>query len=293
MSRLLGVAGCQLQVMPGEVEKNLENMARQIEWVKYYSPWVKMVVAPELSIQGTSSLEKYAWTIPGPITDRCANIAKTHGIYFIPGSVYEKKGANIYNASPVFDDRGELITVYRKMYPWRPHEKAASGDRTVVFDMPGFGKIGICICYDLWFPELIRDLVVKGAEIVVIPTASGTQERAQETVLARAAAIQNQCFIVSVNGVGMNGSTAGGKGHSLIVDPEGNIVQKAGQLQENLIAMLDMDAVPHSRQFGIGGVTRPLASFFHEKHRFASQTHPFEKSPAGTENPFDEKTVPE
>lgn len=278
MSRLLGLAACQLEVVPGEIEKNLENMVRQIKLVKYYSPWVKLVVASELIIQGAPNFENIAESIPGPITQFCSDVAKEHQIYFIPGSMYEKKGKDIYNASPVFDDTGKLIHVYHKMYPWRPHEKTVSGKKTLVFEIPGMARIGLCNCYDMWYPELIRDLVFKGAEVILVPTAAGTQDREQELILARAAAIQNQCYIVSINGLGINGVSSGGKGHSMIVDPEGKIVQKAGQLQENLIAMLDIGAVQRSRDFGVAGVTRPIASFFYEKHRFDYQTQPFEKS---------------
>lgn len=279
MSRLLGMAACQLEVIPGETEKNLENMVRQIELIKYYSPWVEIVVASELIIQGSPNFETLAETVPGSITENCSKIAKDHDIWLIPGSMYEKKEDKIYNSSPVFDNQGNIIEIYHKLYPWRPHEKTVSGDSTLVFEMAGKVNIGLCNCYDLWYPELIRDLVFKGAEVIFIPTAAGTQDRSQEIILAQAAAIQNQCYIVSVNGLGINGVSSGGKGESLIVDPEGNIVQKAGQLQENLIAMIDLNAVQRSRDFGIAGVTRPLASFFHEKHRFDYQRQPFEKSP--------------
>ncbi|MDM8544848.1 hypothetical protein QUF90_27605 [Desulfococcaceae bacterium HSG9] len=78
-----------------------------------------------------------------------------------------------------------------------------------------------------------------------------------------------------------------GKGESLIADPEGNIIQKADQRNENLIAMIDLDAVQKSRDYGIAGVSRPLASFFHEKHRFDYQSQPFEKSAVYGENKLD------
>jgi predicted amidohydrolase len=287
MSRLLGLAACQLEVIPGEIEKNLDNMVKQIELIKYYSPWVKIVVASELIIQGSPNFEKLAETVPGPISDFCSEVAKKYNIYFIPGSVYEKKQGKIYNSSPVFDDKGDIIEIYHKMYPWRPHEKTSSGDKTLVFDMPEVGKIGLCNCYDLWFPEVIRDLVFKGAEIIFIPTAAGTQDRDQEIILTQAAAIQNQCYVVSVNGLGVNGVSSGGKGNSLIVDPEGHIIQRAGQLQENLIAMVDLENVQRVRDFGVAGVNRPLSSFFHEKHKFQYQNQPFEQSPIYNQNQLD------
>ncbi|MCK5165141.1 MAG: carbon-nitrogen hydrolase family protein [Desulfobacula sp.] len=279
MSSLLGLGACQMEVHPNDVQKNLDNMARQIELIKFFSPWVRLVVTPELCFQGAADFKKKAQAFPNSLTKFCAKIAREYQIFLVPGSIYEKHKGNIYNTSPVFNDKGKMIAKYRKLYPWRPHEKTVSGDKTLVFSMPGIGKIGLCNCYDLWFPELIRDLVFKGAQIILVPTAAGTQDRAQEIILARAAAIQNQCFIVSVNGTG-----CGGRGESLIVDPEGNVIQKAGQINENLIAMIDLDAVGRSRDYGIAGVTRPLASFFHEKHRFEYQSQPFEESPVYKDN---------
>ncbi len=287
MCRLLGLAACQLEVIPGAVEENLERMDSQIRLIRYYSPWVKIVVTPELCIQGSPNFRELAQPIPGPITDYCSRIAKEHGIYLIPGSLYEQDGDDVYNSSPVIDPGGKIVAVYRKMYPWRPHEKTKSGCDTVVFDIPKIGRIGLCNCYDLWFPELIRDLVFKGAEIIFIPTACGSQDRAQEIILTQAAAIQNQCYVVSVNGVGAGEVGSGGKGKSLLVDPEGNIVQMAGQLPENLIAMVDLDNVQLARDHGVAGVSRPLASFFHERHRFSYQSQPYESSPVFAANKLD------
>ena len=113
MSRLLGMAACQLEVVPGKIEKNMKNMVKQVELIKYYSPWVKIVVASELIIPGSSNFEALAQTVPGPISDFCSDLAKKHNIYLIPGSMYEKKGDNIYNSSPVFDDKGNIIETYQ------------------------------------------------------------------------------------------------------------------------------------------------------------------------------------
>jgi formamidase len=279
MSRLLGVGACQMDVVTGDLDANLANLKAQIKLIKLYSPWVNLVVAPELCFFGVSDFRKTAEQVPGPITAACGEIAREFGVFLVAGSLFEKDEDKYYNTTVIFNDTGGVVNKYRKMYPWRPHEKVSSGESTVVFDIPGVGKVGVCICYDVWFPELIRDLVFKGAEIIVIPTLSGTQDRRQEAVLTQAAAIQNQCYVVSVNGVG-----GAGKGESLIVDPQGTVVQQAGQLKENLIAMLDMDHVQQVRYHGVAGVSRPLASFFHEQHQFDYQSQAFEKSPVSGKN---------
>ena len=274
MSRLLGMGACQLETDTGNVQKNMESLATQIRIMRAYSPWIKLVCAPELCLQGPYHMASSAETIPGPISGFCADLAREHEIYLIPGSLYEKAGNTVYNTSPVFTPQGKMVGRYRKMYPWRPYEKTASGSETVVFDVAGGGRVGVCICYDLWFPEVIRDLVFKGAEVIMVPTLTGTQDRHQEIILCRAAAIANQCFVVSVNGAGESA-----KGQSMIVDPEGNIVQKAGPFPENLMAMLDLGRVDQVRQYGTCGVSRPVASFLHESHQFPHQN-------AGNQSPL-------
>lgn len=266
MSRLLGVGACQLDVLKGDIEGNLENLRSQVRLIKTYSPWVKLVVAPELCFYGVADFKELAQQIPGPLSGACADIAKEFGVYLAAGSLFEKDGDDYFNTAVVLDDKGGIAAKYRKMFPWRPHEKVSSGNDTVVFDIPNVGRIGICICYDLWFPELIRDLVFKGAELIAIPTLTRTQDRRQEKILCQAAAIQNQCYIVDVNGVG-----GGGKGQSLIVSPEGIVTQKADQLQENLITMVDLDHVQRIRDHGIAGVSRPLSSYIRENHSFSYQ----------------------
>jgi len=276
MNRLLGIGACQMETNNGEVQTNLDTLARHVKTIKFYSPWVKLICAPELAIQGVPSMEATAQSIPGQITDFCSGLAREHEVYLVPGSIYEKAEGKIFNAAPVFNPRGEMVTIYRKMYPWRPHEKTDSGNQTVTFDIQGVGIVGLCVCYDLWFPEVIRDLTWKGAEVILVPTLTGTQDRQQELILSQAAATVNQCYIVNVNGL-----KPGGKGQSIIVDPEGQIVQRADQLPENMIAMLDLERVTQVREYGTCGVSRALGSYFHESHRFGHQVQAYPESPAG------------
>ncbi|HWR69303.1 MAG TPA: carbon-nitrogen hydrolase family protein [Desulfomonilia bacterium] len=272
--RELGVGTCQIPTVPGDIGKNLEMLEQSIEAIKVSSPWVRLVCAHELCIQGTPDMEGMAQQIPGDIIESCARIARRKEIYLIPGSLYERKDGRIYNTAPVIDPQGKLIALYRKLYPWLPGEKTTPGDNTLVFDIPEVGRLGLCICYDLWFPEVIRDLVWKGSEAVFIPTSTSTPDRSQELVLTQASAIANQCYVVSVNGTGR-----GGIGQSLIVDPEGTIVQQTGQEPENMAAKLDFAHVRNVREKGTCGVSRPLASYFHEQHRFDHQKRNYAESP--------------
>jgi formamidase len=280
MSRLLGMGVCQLETDTRNPRKNMASLATQIKVMRAHSPWIKLVGAPELCLQGPYHMASSAERIPGPISTFCADLARKHEIYLIPGSIYEKDGTAIYNTAPIFTPQGKMVARYRKMYPWRPHEKTSPDSETTVFDVAGVGRVGVCICYDLWFPEVIRDLVLKGAEVIMVPTLTGTQDRRQEIILCRAAAIANQCFVVSVNGAGQSA-----KGQSMIADPEGHVVQKAGPFPENLMAMLDLNRVEQVRQYGTCGVSRPIASFLHEAHRFPHQE-------AGAKPPLADKMKP-
>lgn len=146
MSRMLGIGACQMDVVTGGIDENLANLRAQIKLIKLYSPWVKLIVAPELCFYGVSDFRKTAEPIPGPLTKRCGEIAAEFGVFLVAGSLFEKDGDRFYNTAPVIDGDGKIVDTYRKMYPWRPHEKVTSGNRTVVFDIPELGRVGICIC---------------------------------------------------------------------------------------------------------------------------------------------------
>ena len=128
----------------------------------------------------------------------------------------------LYNTAVVIQPDGELAASYRKIFPWRPFEPFKPGDRFVVFDLPGAGRIGLGICYDIWYPEVARQLAWLGAEVILFPAQTSTCDRAQELVLARAAAIANQTFVVSVNAAAPVGT-----GQSIVVDPEGLVRTQA------------------------------------------------------------------
>ena len=190
--------------------------------------------------------------VPGPLTDELGAIARAHGVWLVPGSVYERgDGDRVHNTCLVFSPDGELAARYRKVFPWQPHETSAPGEGFVTFDIPDVGRIGLCICYDGSFPETCRQLSWMGAEVVLQPSLTTTSDRAQEIVMARANAIFNQIYLVS-----LNAGAPSGVGRSLIVDPEGLIRVQAGDGEELLTDVLDLDAVTRVREHGTAGVSR-------------------------------------
>jgi len=130
-------------------------------------------------------------------------------------------------------------------------ERNDAGESFCVFDIPGKGRFGICICYDIWFPEVVRNLAWLGSEVVICPTGTYTSDRSQEIILAQANAISNQVYVLNVNGTG-----GGGVGRSIFVDPEGRVLQESGERETILTEVIDLDVVSRVREYGTLGLSQ-------------------------------------
>jgi len=171
-------------------------------------------------------------------------------VWLIPGSFYELgEDRRVYNTAVAISPEGEIVARYRKCFPWRPWETVTAGNEFVAFDIDGVGRAGLMICYDAWFPEVARHLAWMGAEVIFNPTATYTSDREQELVLARANAIVNQVYIVNTN---MGGRP--GPARSVIVDPEGHVLQMAGDGEEYQTEVLDLRTVRRIRSYGSVGL---------------------------------------
>ena len=261
MNKPMTVASIQMFVHK-EKKKNVEEFEKHMNHINKLFPQVNMVIFPELSvIDMDMEMHDQAEEIPGNLTRFFAGLAKQYGVWLIPGSMYERSGDDIFNTTPIFSPQGDLVGKYRKRYPWCPYEKTKPGNDPFVFTIEGIGVVGVMICYDLWFPEVARDLINLGAELIVVPTMTTTGDRLQEQVIARATAITQQCYIISCNGVGY-----GGVGGSMIIDPEGLGLQESGEGVHMQTAIIDFERVRYLRENGIAGVTTPLKAF-HENHQ--------------------------
>jgi formamidase len=254
LSRLFGVAGVQMGPVPWDVASSVQRIESLARRVRALFPWVDMIVFPELAPMGLDAANpppegweygQVAETVPGPLTERFCCLARELDRWLLPGSIYERDGETLYNTALVASPEGELVAHYRKMFPWRPLETTSAGQGFCVFDVPGVGRFGISICYDMWFPEHARSLAWLGAEVVLHPSATYTSDRGLEVVLSQANAIMNQCYLVDVNACGH-----GARGLSLIVDPEGRVLQQAGEQEGFLTEMLDLDRVSWAREYG-------------------------------------------
>ncbi len=265
MNRKFTIAGVQMWVHENDLQKNLTSMEQSVAFIAGNYPYVDMIVFSELCMFGAPypRWKKDAETIPGPMTERFCALARKHNVWLIPGSQYEKENDKIYNTALAISPQGEIIARYRKMFPWQPLEQTEPGRDFCLFEVPDVGRFGLCICYDMWFPEVCRTLAWMGAEVIIHPTMTATNDREQEVILSRANAIFNQFYFIDINGTGF-----GGNGRSLMADPHGRLLQSTGNEPLTLIETIDLDRVSETREQGTAGVSQVLKQFAASGHTF-------------------------
>ncbi|WP_200330468.1 carbon-nitrogen hydrolase family protein [Leucobacter sp. L43] len=255
MSRSLGVALVQHHAT------TLSDFEEHLRRSTAAHPEMTLWVYPELHLDtpdGSPDVERLARPLSDERFVRLAALAAELGIWLVPGSFYERaEDGRVHNAAVVFGADGDVHATYRKIFPWRPAEACAPGGEFTVFDMPGYGRIGLSICYDIWFPEHARHLGWDGADLILNLVQTNTSDRDQELAIVRGNAIMNQVWIASVNAAAPTG-----RGRSLVVDPEGATrMSSATAEQEILTAVIDFGQVEAVRAFGTAGVSRPWSQF--------------------------------
>lgn len=262
--RPFAIAGLQLDL--SAVRENVTHMGQRLDVLMSVYPWVQMVVFSELAPFGP--LTANAQPLPNATEKLFQVWARKHGIWLIPGSMFERIGGLTYNTATVIDPTGKIVGRYRKMFPFKPYEEnVESGTDFLVFDVPEAGRFGVSICYDLWFPETARTLAAMGVEVILHPTLTGTIDRDVELSIVRATAAQNQCFVFGINGFGDCGN-----GRSIIVGPAGEILYQGQSAPEMIPFEIDFDRVRRSREVGLRGLGQQLKSFRDRKVKFAVYT---------------------
>lgn len=249
MNRKLNVSIIQSPMNPDTTE-SLQYLKEQMDRVM--SGYVK----PELIIGVEHGLGREVHPIPGKVTEFLGEIAREHGIYFIPGTMSEAAGETeedgFYNTCPVFGPDGSLLKAYRKKVPFRPGEpsRPSEDDEYCIFEIPEKNiKVGVLVCYDQFFPEIARTLALEGAELLVCPALDPMEYDYICDIIPRARALENELFYIWTCGTG---NTPSGTccGHSTIVNPEGAVVYKCGSLPMVYTAVLDFEEVTRKRIYG-------------------------------------------
>ncbi len=191
----------------------------------------------------------FAESFPGKTTSALADLAKELGIYLIGGSIPEQDGNELFNTSFIFDRSGEVIGKHRKAHLFdvciengicfKESETLVAGDKFTVVDTD-LGKIGVAICYDMRFPELIRKMALTGAKLIVVPAAFNmTTGPAHWHLTARSRALDNQVYFIAASPARDYEGVYTAFGHSLLVNPWGTIVAEAGEAETILYGEVD------------------------------------------------------
>jgi predicted amidohydrolase len=209
----------------------------------------QLVVLPELWSAGYFAFDRYdelAQTVDGPLIAEMKQWARSTGAHLQIGSFLERTATHLYNTAMLISPAGEIVQTYRKMhvfgYKSLETELLTPGTQIASGVIDGLGAVGMTTCYDLRFPELYRRIVDKGAELIVVPAAWPSARLAHWRLLTRARALENQLYVIAC---GAGGTQRGVElsGHSVIVDPWGEVVAEAGFGEEVLVADIDLDRV--------------------------------------------------
>ena len=251
-SRFL-IAGVQMHVPVSG--RNVAAMTVQIEKTMALYPGTDMIVFSELAMHGPL----HACANPDPQADEAVfrALAVKHRVWIVPGSYFVERDGKLYNHAVVIDPDGEIAGRYDKMFPFMPFEQGVTGGTEfLIFDVPGIGRFGLSICYDIWFPETTRTLTSAGVEVLLHPVLTGTTDRQAELSIVQATAAMFSCYVIDVNGL-----DSGGVGRSMVVDPTGNVVHRCGQMQEIFPINIDLGLVRQVRAEGMNGLGQTLKSF--------------------------------
>ncbi|MDT8388061.1 MAG: carbon-nitrogen hydrolase family protein [Thiogranum sp.] len=225
----------------------------------------RLVVLPEnFAIMGKTEQDKFAIREvegEGPIQEFLAQQARRHGIWLVGGTVplHAESENKIRAACLLYNDQGQQVARYDKIHlfdvsvvdsdeRYTESETIEGGDQAVVVDTP-FGRLGLAVCYDLRFPELFRTMVDQGVEIVALPSAfTAITGRAHWEILVRARAIENLSYVLAAaqGGYHLNGRET--YGHSMIVDPWGQVMNELATGSGLVCAELDLQRLRNVRR---------------------------------------------
>ena len=207
------------------LQQNLERFAELVGQAG--EKGADIVCLPEAIVTASTGRNDMNETIPGPTSRFFSSVAKKHKVYIVAG-LSERDGPVVYNTAVLFDRQGQIAGKYRKVcLPREEFDQGITpGDSFNVFDTD-FGRIGIMICWDVFFPEPARVLALKGAEIIMMPIWGGNMN------LAKARAIENQVYLVTSC---YNTKTM----RTAVFDREGNIMAEGGDQKPVIVVEVDL-----------------------------------------------------
>ncbi len=258
--------GLVQQKMSNNVSENIQKLTLNIK--KLAAEGAQLIVLPELHNSlyfcQTEDVNMFnlAETIPGSSTEYYGELAKQYNVVLVT-SLFEKRAPGLYhNTAVVFETDGSMAGKYRKMHiPDDPayYEKFyfTPGDLGFEPIATSVGKLGVLICWDQWYPEAARLMAMRGADVLIYPTAIGWESTDEQTeklrqqdawvISQRGHAVANGLPVISVNRVGHEADPSGVTngiefwGHSFVAGPQGELLEKgSNDKEQNLLVMVDL-----------------------------------------------------
>lgn len=254
----LALGICQMATRTGKEE----NLRRAEELVRQAArEGCRLVVLPEMfSCPYEAALfPRYAEAASGETVQRLAGWARQYGVVLVGGSMPESDAAGkVYNTSFVFDETGRLLGRHRKLHlfdvdiqggtSFRESATLSAGDGLTVCATSA-GVLGVGICYDMRFGAMAREMVRRGAQLLIYPAAFGwTTGPAHWELTLRARAVDNQVFVVGAAPALLPGSVYEAYGHSLVADPWGRVLVQADEQERLVTVELDWSVLERVRR---------------------------------------------
>ncbi|QJD82475.1 carbon-nitrogen family hydrolase [Cohnella herbarum] len=250
MSTPLRLALIQMNIEAGNPEANFAKMEAKLEEAAALDPKPDLIILPEMWNTG------YALTEIATLADAdgkrtkaiVSEFCRKYEVNVLAGSIAQLRGDAVTNTIHVFDREGTSVAEYSKIHLFQlmnEHLHLEAGDIPGHFELEGTPAAAM-ICYDIRFPELARKLALGGAKILFVPAEWPHPRLHHWRTLLQARAIENQMYVVSCNTVGESGG-ANFFGHSMIIDPWGEVIAEAEEKETILVANVDLALVDEVR----------------------------------------------
>ena len=241
------VALLQIDVSP--VESPEQRTQRVLSLIRAQADLCDVVCLPELWTTGAFSNTLLTDSAIGRDSEFVSNLGKAARdakVWLHAGSFVEREGGNLFNTSVVFRPDGSIAGFYRKIHLFGFDTGEATlltgGTDFVTVTATPLGTVGLTTCYDLRFPELFRALVNQDVETFMVASGWPESRRHHWEILLQARAIENQAWVIACNSTGISGEVELA-GHSMVIDPQGQIVAQAGANETVLYADVSMEEV--------------------------------------------------
>lgn len=259
MDQVLKTACVQISASP-DIQENIKTLSAFVR--EAAGQGAQFIATPENSCHMVfpqeSKLETATDEDGHAVIEAMSDLAKELDVWILLGSIsVTASDGKIANRSILLNAQGEIVARYDKIHlfdvdlkngeSYRESNIFVGGNKAVIADSP-WGTIGLSICYDVRFPHLYRQLAKAGASIITVPAAFTVPTgQAHWHTLLRARAIENGAFVIAPGQCGTHAGDRQTFGHSLIIDPWGEILAEAGEQPEVIYADLDLSKVDHVR----------------------------------------------